>query len=285
MEQKPVPGQQALVPPDAETARQFLVAADAVVERRARTIDRRSLARLQIANAAITAGFLVASAALFRTGAVTSAQALLFTFIMWGQLAGGMAQRSGMTWRMTRARWPVLLGGGIVLASAMIGYGFAVWDHRMPDGFVLLPGVIILLGFGGCGVVRLVRASGDPARHRATPVPLSGGQRAGTALVGASLGLLTILAAAPGDVTRAVLILVLMLALLAWLMASNSERGLPAIGASWRWPHVLVFMVSAAVPVVLALTATTQVLVSVLAGATVIVLFAAVSFVPGRERS
>lgn len=284
MEQKPVPGQEALVPPDPETAHRFLVAAEAVVERRARAVDRRALAWLQIGNAIVTAGFVVGYGTLLRRGDTVSAQSLLFALILWGQLAGGIGQRNGMAVRMTRAAWPVMLGGGLMLASAFVVFGFAVWDQGAPDALVLVPGVILIVGLGGYGLVQLRRAAADPPRDPAPPVRLTGGLRAGTILVGVALGLLTLLGAAPDDVTRAVLAVVLLLALVAWLMAFHSDVGLPAIGAAWRWPHILAFVVGTGVPVILVLMGVANALASVVAGAAVILLFVLVSFVPGRPQ-
>lgn len=132
MEQKPIAGQGPLAPPDSETASQYLAAAQAVVERRDRAVDRRALARLEIGNAVVTAAYLVAFALVLRRGDVLASQIVLFTFLVWGQLSSGMAQRTGLQWRMTRSRLPFLLGGGAVLIGALVVFGFAALDTRLP---------------------------------------------------------------------------------------------------------------------------------------------------------
>jgi hypothetical protein len=286
VEQKPIPGQDALVPPDADTARQYLAAADAVVERRDRTLDRRALAWLQITNAVVTAGYLVAFALVLRQGDVIASQVILFTFLVWGQLASGMAQRNGMQWRMSRSRWPLLLGGGIILAGAVILFGLVSLDTRLPVGMVLLPAALVLLGIGGYGVVQLIRASGDPHRPRPARVPLRGAPRWGTVLVGVVDAVMAMLGGAPDDVVRSTITLLVMLVLLAWIVAFNTEVGLPAIGASWRWPQIAAFFIAAGVQVALLLGAGAlddRGLSGVVGGVGMIALFVVVSFVPGRE--
>jgi hypothetical protein len=288
MQQKPIPGQDALVPPDADVARQYLAAADAVAGRRDRAVDRRALAGLQIVNALITAAYLVAFALVLRIGDVIASQVVLFTFLVWGQLASGMAQRNGMQWRLTRSRWPLLLGGGVVLLAAIAVFGLVALDTTLPTGMVLLPAGIVLLGIGGYGVGQLIRASGDPRPRRPRParVPLSVPVRGGTILVGVTIGVLTMLGGAPDDVLRSVITLLVMLVLLAWVAAFNTPLGLPAIGAAWRWPHVVAFCVAACIPVGLVLGGAAlgdRALAGVLGGAVVILLFVLVSFVPGRE--
>lgn len=105
-------------------------------------------------------------------------------------------------------------------------------------------------------------------------------------LVGASIGVLTMLGGAPDDVLRSVITLLVMLVLIAWVAAFNTPLGLPAIGAAWRWPHAVAFCVAACIPVGLVLGGATfgdRALVGVVGGAIVILLFVLVSFVPGRE--
>lgn len=286
MKQKSIPGQSALVPPDADVARQYLAAADAVMERRDRTVDRRALAWLQIVNAAVTAGYLATFALILRQGDVVASQVVLFTFLVWGQLASGMAQRSGMQWRWSSARWPLLLGGGVVLVGAVIVFGLVALDTRLPAVVVLIPAGMVLLGSGGYGVLQLLRAAGDPRPPQpsriALPVPI----RWGTVLVGVALGVLTMLAGATDDALRSVITLLVMLVLLAWIVAFNTPVGLPAIGASWRWPHVAVFFLAVGIPVTLTVGGEafgSQGLAGILGGAVVIALFTLVSFVPGRE--
>ncbi|MFF1541265.1 hypothetical protein ACFVWL_14375 [Microbacterium sp. NPDC058269] len=286
MEHKPIAGQDALVPPDADVARRYLDAADAVVGRRVRAIDRRALARLQILNAAITAGYLVAFALVLRQSDVLASQVILFTFLVWGQLASGMAQRNGMQWRWSSSRWPLLLGGGVVLVGAVVVFGLVGLDTTLPVGMVLIPAGMVLLGIGGHGVVQLIRASGDPRPARPSRISLPASARWGTLLVGLALGVLTMLAGAPDGVLRSVITLLVMMALLAWIVAFSTPVGLPAVGASWRWPHVATFLATACIPVGLVSGGDVlgdRGLSGVVGGATIVVLFAAISFVPGRQ--
>lgn len=283
MDQKPVDGYEVLAPPSADIAQRYLDEAEAVATRLERSADRRALAWLQIANAVAIAAYLIAMAAAIRSDGVGTYQVILFSFLMWGQLASGMAQRNGMQWRMTRSRWPVMLAGGVLIVAALVVFGFVAFDPDFPVVGMLAPAVIVLIGFGGYGTAQLMRASGDPRAPRASHAPMSRAARWGTALVGVAVGLLTMLGSAPEGVVTSVLLLLVVLMILAWGVASRSEMGLPAIGASWRWPHLVAFAVSACAQSLLVLLDGVPVHLGVLSGAGIVVLFVAVSFVPGRD--
>lgn len=85
--------------------------------RRQRAVDRRALAWLQIVSAVVTAAFLVASVIALRRPADGGAQALLFAFLVYGQIFSGSAQRSGLQWRFTRVG---TLGVGVVLGALLM---------------------------------------------------------------------------------------------------------------------------------------------------------------------
>lgn len=285
MEQKPIAGQDALVPPDSETARRYLEAAEAVVDRREHAVDRRALARLQIGNAVVMAAYFVAFALVLRRDDVLASQIVLFTLLVWGQLSTGMAQRTGMQWRTTRSRWPLLVGGAAIIIGALVVFGFAALDTRLPVGVVLIPAVTVLVGVGGHGVARLIRAAGDLGRPRPAPRSLPHRLRWGTVLIGVAFAVLTMLAGSPDDVLRSIITLLVMLCLVGWIAASASDFGLPAVGASWRWPHITVFFIAACMPVGIVLGSGSlgnAGLVGVCAGAGVLASFVAVSFVAGH---
>ncbi|WP_194764219.1 hypothetical protein [Microbacterium sp. UFMG61] len=283
MDQTPVQGQEALAPPSADIAQRYLDEADAVVHRRGRVVDRRAQARLHIANAVITAAYLVAMAAALRGDGGGTSQVILFSFLLWGQLASGMAQRSGVQWRLTASRWPLLLAGGVLIVAALVVFGFVVWDPEVPAIGMWIPAALVLFGFGGYGAVRLARASGDPHTPRSHPAPLPRGARWGTVLVGIVIGVLAMLGSAPDGVLTSVLILLVVLMLVAWMAAARTEMGLPTVGASWRWPHLAAFAASACTLSLVVLLDGVPVVVGVLGGLGIIALLTAVSFVSGRD--
>ncbi|KJL28214.1 hypothetical protein [Microbacterium oxydans] len=287
MEQHPVPGHEALVPPDADIARRYLDEAQAVTERRDRAVDRRALAWLQIANAVIGAVFITAFAWILRDAAPFMPQVVLFAFLVWSQLASGMAQRNGMQWRMSSARWPIIVSGAVLLGVALVFFWLAIWDERLPPITMLIPGTLMLVGLGGYGVFQLVRASHDPRPSRPGRSPLSRGIRWGTIVVGIALGALILLAGAPEGVVTSTLLLLMMLLLLVWILAARSQIGLPVIGAAWRWPHVLTFALAATALLALLVVRTTGtdagMPVTASIGAAVVGMFSAVSFVHGRD--
>lgn len=287
MEQNPVPGQAALVPPDAAIAQRYLDEARAVVARREEAVDRRALAWLQIANSVIVAVYLTAFAWVAQNAGSLVPQVLLFTFLTWSQLATGMAQRSGMQWRMTRARWPIVVGAAVVLVVALVVFWFAIWDRDVPLAVMLIPGALVVTGLGGYGVVQLLRAPKVPRPAQPVLVPLPRSTRGGTILLGVAIGILILLIGAPEGVITSVLFLLMILLLLAWMLAARSEFGLPGIGAVWRWPHLLAFGVAAAalltLVVIHSIGAGAGLPVTALAGAGALALLVAVSFVPGRD--
>lgn len=285
MDQTPITGQGPLVPPDAEMARQYLAEAAAVTERRDRAVDRRALARLQIINAAATAVFLIASVILLRRPEGGGAQALLFGFLLYSQVMSGIAQRSGLQWRFTRERAPVVIVGAVVMVIVIAAFGLAVFVPSLPRAATVLPGVLVLGVFGGFGAVQLVRAPREPLGQKVPRVPLPRAARVGMFAVGILFGALLALASAPAGAITSTLLLLIAVCVLAWLAASSTDFGLPALGALWRWPHE----VGLAIAVILLLGLTLLDLggeggatTGALAGGAVVLLFVALSFVPGR---
>lgn len=283
MEQKPVQDQELLAPPSADIAQKYLDEADAVAIRRERSVDRRGLAWLQIVNALVTAVYLTALAVAIRSDVSGTYQVILFGFLMWGQLASGAAQRSGMQWRMTWSRWPVLMAGGALLAATLVIFGLVAFDPDFPVIGMVVPAALVVLGFGGYGVVQLVRASADVRKSLVVRTRLSPGARWGTILVGVAVGLLMMLGSAPDGVLTSILILLVVLMLFAWIVAARTEMGLPAVGASWRWPHLVIFGAASCMLSLVVLADDLPVLGGVVSGVGVIALFVAVSFVPGRD--
>ncbi|KJQ53097.1 hypothetical protein RS85_03178 [Microbacterium sp. SA39] len=288
MDQNPVPGQDALAPPDAAIAQRYLDEARMVATRRDRAVDRRALAWLQIANAAVTAVYLTAFAWVLESAGSLVPQVILFVFLVWIQIASGMAQRNGMQWRMTRSRWLWIAVCAVVLITSRVVFGFAVVDRSLPLFVMFLPGGLVLVALGGYGLLQLLNASRDPRPPRPARRRLPLGVRIGTMLLGAAFGVLILLLGAPDGVVASTILLLIFLLLLALMFASRSDLGLPAIGAAWRWPHVLVFAVTASAllmlvmvdaagerPVGLGATA--------LIGAGAVLLFVGAAFIPGRD--
>lgn len=282
MEQKPVDGWEVLEPPSVDVAQKYLDEADAVATRRERAVDRRALARLQIVNAVATAAYLAVMTLVLRGESALASQTILFSFLVWVQLASGIAQRSGMQRRLSWSRWPELLAGGLLVAAVLVVFCFAIWAPGFPAIGALIPSGLVLFGLGGYGAVQLVRAAGDVRPPRSHPRPLSRLARWGTILVGVAIGVLIMLASAPDGVLASVLVLLVVLVLVMWMFAFSTDLGLPAIGASWRWPQLTAFAVSVSALASVVLLAI-PIDAGALVGASVIGLFVAVSFMPGRD--
>jgi hypothetical protein len=257
-----------------------------VAERRAAAVDRRALGRLTLLNAVVLAAYFVAFAVVARRGDPLLTQMIVYTLLVWGQVASGLAQRQGVQWRPSRARWPLLAGGIALFVVAFAVLVAAGLNPDLPFLFALIPAGLVLCGFGGYGISQLVSAAraGDQRPSRSAPVPLSLPARWGTVLVGVSMAILCLLSTAPDDVLRGVLVLLMAMLLLTWIAAYRSDIGLPAVGASWRWPHLLAFGVAAGVLVWSATRGPDALGAGMIGGLVVLVLFIGVALVPGAGR-
>lgn len=288
MEHEPLAGQARLTPPDADMARQYLKQAEAIVERRERVVDRRAGAWLAIVNAGIIAGYLAVVTLGFRQRVPSvEFQALLIPILLWAQISTGISARGDRGPRTPAWRRMVTFGGAAVLVTALAVFTLIVLYESISPRWMLLPIALVLGGFGGYGVVRLVRASRGPRPLPPVRAALTPGVRGGTMLVGVVLGSVCALSAVPDEVLRSVLLFLGLLALIAWFAASGTVIGLPLIGASWRWPHILALTISVGVLLVLRVPALDGVVLApasyLLAGLGMIVTFVLVSAVSGRD--
>ncbi len=287
MEHEPVAGQVLLAPPDAAESRRYLTQAEAIVERRERVVDRRAAAWLAIVNAGIIAGYLcVLTLGVRQSIPSVGFQALLIPILLWAQISAGISARGDRGPR-TSSRWLVTLGGAAVLVAALVFFAVILVDDAISPRWMTLPIALVLLGFGGYGVVRLIRAARGPRPLPAVRAALTPGVRAGTVLVGVALGSVCALSAVPDVTLRSVLLFLGLLALIAWFAASGTVIGLPLVGASWRWPHLLVLAISVGVLLVLRVPVLDGAIVApatfLLAGLGIVAMFVMVSAVPGRD--
>src|SRR5690606_3306645 len=99
MEQKPMRDADPLERPTPEVAKAYLDEVGAVEQRREEHIDRRAVGWISILNAAIVPVFLYLTIVGLRNDAAGVTQPILFAFIVWGQLAAGIAVRNGVQWQ------------------------------------------------------------------------------------------------------------------------------------------------------------------------------------------
>lgn len=288
MEHQAVAGRETLAPPDVDTARQYLAQAEAIVERRERVIDRRTAAWLTIANAVFLAAYLFIAVQGFRQGVPSvEFQSLLVPLLVLSQISTGIAQRGDRGPRGSVVRRLVTVAGVVVAVGALVVFFLILVNTSISAEWILIPVAVILLGFGGYGVLRLIRASRGPRPLPPVRTPLSVGVRWGTILVGVLLGAVCAVSAAPEQILRSVLLLVLLLAVIVWLGSSGTGVGLPLIGASWRWPHILALAVAVGVLILLRIPAIDGVVVApatfLLTGLGIVLMFVAASAIPGRD--
>lgn len=283
-----VAGREALAPPDVDTARQYLTRAEAIVEQRERVVDRRAAAWLTIGTAVFVAAYLLLAVHGFRQEVPSvEIQSLLVPLLVLSQISTGIAQRGDRGPRRSASRRLLTVGGVVIAGGVLIVFFLILVNPSISTSWILLPILAVLLGDGGRGVVRLIRASRGPRPLPAVRTPLTDGARWGTIAVGVLLGAVCAVSAVPDAALASFLLFVSLLALLAWISMSSTGIGLPLLGASWRWPHILALAVSAVVFLALRLPAIDGVAVApatfLVVGLGIVLMFVVVSMIPGRD--
>ena len=285
--QRAVDGHEPLSPPDPITAQRYLDHLNEIAVRRDATIDRRAQAWLQIVNAVATAAYLLVFAVVMRSKADMEAQALVFVFLIWSQIASGITQRHGMQRRLGRAQWPLIVAGIVLLILTVVFLLLSGFAPGFPVIGMFVPSAIALLTLGGYGLWLWWHASEDSRPPHAPRAGLDRSARTGTILVGMGLGVIVALMGAPAGVLRSSILLMIVLGVVVWMFAMSSPLGLPAIGETWRWPHLVVFALGAAAlgGAVLPDSLLTAVpLVAALVGVGIVAAFVGASFIPGYAR-
>lgn len=289
MEQKPAHDAAPLEPPTAEVAKAYLDEKAAIEDRREEFIDRRAVGWLSILNGAVISIFLFLTIVGLRDDATGVTQPVLFAFLIWGQIASGLATRSGVQWRLTRRLWVTIVGVtvlGVVILVSMFAAIFAA--EALDDRVVYVAPLAALVALIGIGVLQLWQARGQgPVRRRARG-PVSAGVRMATVALGVILGGLTALISVAESTLAVVLLLLLVLVIVAWAFAGRaSGLGIPALVEQWRWPQFTAYGFStvalfAGAAWALFGTPTTIPFVAI-AGAAVMVLFALAAILGGRD--
>lgn len=235
-----------LDPPTPEIARAYLDEVGSVRQRREDSIDRRSVGFLSILNAIACSLFLYLTIVGVRDGAFGITQPMLFAFIIWGQLAAGVAVRNGVQWQLARRRWVTMTGVTIFCVLAVASMFLAIFaPDDLTDAIVFVAPGIAFFGLAGIGAVQLWQARGHrPGRRRPRP-PLTAVMRMATAALGVLLGGLTALMSVSESILSVVLLFLLLFVVFAWLFAGrSSELGLAALGERWRWPQLTAYGLS-----------------------------------------
>ncbi|MGM1016002.1 MAG: hypothetical protein ACQEW8_00480 [Actinomycetota bacterium] len=289
MEQKPMAGEEALTRPDPAVAELYLQEVGHIERRRDERIDRTAWGWTQLANAVVTAVFLTLGAAMLREGSTPRFQMALVMFLVWGQVAAGLAERAGFRWPLGRRTWVPYLASGVLLIVTLIVFGIAAFgEGPMPPHLLVLPGLLVLLGFGGAALVQMKIGRRQAPSNPPARAPLSRASRTGTIALGVFLGIVIALIGLPEDPISQMLLVMVYLLLVAWMLAGRSDLGVAALAAVWRWPVFVALAVAGATVVTLvsldAWIGSVAPSVTVLCGSAVAMLFVAVSFVRGYDR-
>lgn len=287
MDQKPMQGSASLEPPTPAIAQLYLEEAIAIGDRRERWIDRRAAAWQAIITTVVLAVLLTAQLLVMRAGD-TGFQSLLFLILVVGQINAGLAERSGMQWRIPGSqRW--FAGVVVLFAVAVIGSYFAllVSPTDQPLWLYFAPGAVLSLGGGGLGIMQLRQARGSTPqvaqRHEALPRST----RIATACLGIVMGLAAFSTGLDDDLAVAIVWMVVMMTFVAWMFAGRSDFGPMAFGRYWRRPQFTAFAIGLGVMTWLSLQAaySTGVTPAVTAGCggAVMVLMIGAAWIPARH--
>ncbi len=242
-------GSEPLEPPSPEVARLYLDEIEVIEQRREERIDRRAVAWQSIGTAVVTAAIFTAYLLVVRAES-SAAQPLLFLLLVTSQIIAGVGERNGLQWRTPRSKWwyTVFI---VLFALAVVGTFFAllISPEARPMWAYFIPGAIMLVGFGGIGVVQLWKARGSAPAARPTRDPIPLATRIATASVGLLLGLATLSIGIGDDLTTSIATLVLMMIVVGWFFAWRTDAGPAALGRYWRWPHFLAYALTVVVMV------------------------------------
>lgn len=247
MEQRPMQGTDPLEPPSPEVARLYLDEIEVIEQRREERIDRRAVAWQSVLASVMTAAIFTAYLLVVRKeGAAT--QPLLLLLLVTSQISAGLGERHGLQWRTPRSKWwyTVFI---VLFALAVVGTFFAllISPEARPLWAYFIPGAIMLVGFGGIGVVQLWKARGSAPVVRPARDPIPHATRIATASVGLFMGLATLSVGIRDELTTSIVMLVLMLIVVGWFFAWTTDAGPAGLGRYWRWPQFLAYALTTAV--------------------------------------
>ncbi|MFS0852348.1 hypothetical protein [Microbacterium sp. 179-I 3D4 NHS] len=279
MEQTPATGPTTTRQP--HTAGRHIDAAPAEADPRETAADRRDRAWQQLSSAVAIAVFLFVYITALRDDGVESATVLLFGFLLWTQLSAGVARRPGRPQPRRAPQHPLRVVAAVAVLLPALGlFGAAVFVDDAPLVLRLAPSAVVLLGLGGYGIALLRSSRSAAPRTRPVPVRLRGTARVGTILVGVALALGAVTATAAGFLGH-VLSLATMIGFLVWMLAFSSEIGLPAVGAAWRWPHLLSLVLAEGALIAVVLLPVSAP-IGAIVGVGILLVFVGASFAPGR---
>lgn len=287
MEQKPIAAAQPLDPPTPDMARAYLDEAAAVGQRREERVDRRALARVSLIESFVLAGYLTTMMFGFGTPAASSSFIVLVgLLLLWVQLTGELRESYGFQPRLRfQQGWGRIVVLVIIAGIVLSGVALQLGGLTMPSTLRFVPGVLVIAVFGTIALRDLRRAGpASPSRSRA---PLSASARVATAIIGVAVGVTIWVTATADALVVSWFAMVMMFGVLGWWIAMQVSTRLPALGASWRWPHWGAFLVGWGVLAVLVLLRPHAGVVPVPIAAVAAVAVAAVSvattFLDGRD--
>ena len=288
MDHRSMHGVEPLDPPSPEVARLYLDQVEAVEQRRERRIDRRAVAWQTILSAAVTAVVITAYVFVFRTDS-SAIHPLLFLIIIMSQISAGMGERHGLQWRTPRSKgWYVVLT--VVLAVAVIGSFFLILlsPGHGPLWVSFIPGALLLIGFGGLGLVQLWKARGSERVIREPREPLPLATRIATAVLGLFLGGATLSIGIRDGLGASLVMLAMMLIIIGWFFAWTTDAGPASLGRYWRWPQFAAYGAGMAVIIWLSLQSAyagdVPIPIRLGAGALVALLMIGSAFMPESNR-
>ena len=248
MEQRPESGAAPLDPPSAAIAQAYLEESARVTQRREQFIDRRAAARLLLAEGAAFGVYLVALMFAFPPAAGLNTVVLIVPFLIWTQLVITLREEYGYQRRGREQRLRTVVV--IIIAVMVIGAVATLFlQVDLPWGIRLLPGVVSFALYALLARSEWRHATTESIGRERTPFTRT--VRFTTIGIGVALGI-TVSSAAATDLVAAIAMVVVMIALSAWLLTATITRG-TAVATAWGAFHWICFAVAGSVTVGLVL--------------------------------
>src|SRR5690606_15896058 len=246
MEQRPEPGAAPLRPPSAAIAQAYLEESARVAQRREQFIDRRAAARLLLAEGVAFGVYLIALMFAFPPTTGLNIAVLIVPFLIWTQLVITLREEYGYQRRGREQRLRTVVV--ILIAVMVIGALTTLFlQVDVPWGIRLLPGVVSFALYALLARSEWRHATTESIGRERTPFTRT--VRVTTIGIGVALRI-SVARVAPTALVAIIAMMIVMIALSAWLLTATITRG-TAVATAWGVFHWVCFALAGSTTVVL----------------------------------
>lgn len=247
MDQRPIAGTEPLVPPSPDVAQAYLDEAQRVTERREPLMRHRTTGWLLIITSVLFGGWLSIWLVADAMGNQASVIPCILILSIWGQLEGGVVEKSGVRAQLPLNLWPLLATIVLGVVGAMVSTIVLLNLQDYPPSLIFVPPAITLSTVGVLGVVQLIRAPAGVGSGKTGRMPLSAVGRRATLAFGGVLAFGVLAVGVPDSLASVILVALFAIAVTGWMFGFKSEWGYASLGLAWRWPQWCAFALSVVV--------------------------------------